>query len=244
MNEQREQFDEQGYTGPIRVLSTKKCRQFKTRADHAVKRKAPPEWGKGLAVSSRDFYRISKHPEILNVVGSLLGENVMLWGADLLVRATHVTHPWHSDMESASTLEKTVSVWIGIENTCRDSSLQIISFSHRLGVTIQEQRHRHGKGRKDTTTADILSWAHQHDKRCRLVSLDASDGEAVFFHGHLWHSSFNASDRPRTALLLQYAVPEAKIRIPDLNCLDWPLAQFELPKPSCIMVRGHDTGGR
>ncbi len=235
--EMDDQFTEQGYVGPVRVLSTQECQRF-LQAVGDPRRRPPLDWNKGHAASSRAFYEISTHPAIIEVVAALLGEDVMLWGASIQSRPPGAVHPWHSDIESSDPSSKTVSVWIGIEHTTRDSSLLIIPYSHRFGVTVQEVRHQLGKDRDETTSNDIVHWARERDKRSHLVRPEMTDGEALFIDGRLWHGSHNLFSKTRRALLLQYATPDTVIRIPDPNYLDWPFHQLNLPLPLLIRQAG------
>jgi quercetin dioxygenase-like cupin family protein len=237
-----DQFVKQGYLPPIRVLSPRECRSF-LRAVNNPRNPPPLDWYKGHAASSRAFYKIATYPAIIDVVAALLGEDVMLWGASIVNRPPDAVHAWHTDIESANPSGRTVSVWIGIEGTARDSSLLVIPYSHRFGTTVQEAEYRLGKGRDDTTHEDIIRCARERDARSQLVWLEMTDGEGLFFDGRLWHSSHNVSRKTRQALLLQYATPGTIIRIPDPNHLDWPFRQLNVPKPPCLMVRGNDTTG-
>lgn len=238
----RDHFLERGYAGPVRVLSGQECRRFLQATVYG--RPAPPlDWGKGHAAGSRAFYEIATHPEIIDVVAELLGRDIMLWGASIQTRRPGVAHPWHCDIESSSPSSQTVAVWIGLENTTRDSSLKIVPFSHHFGVTIQEMRHHAGKGREQAPIDDILGWARERDVRAEVLGLDMTDGEALFFDGRLWHGSHNVFGRTRHALLLQYAPPDDPIRIPDLNFLDWPFKELDVPRPPCLLLRGRDRAG-
>ena len=238
-----DQYAEQGFAGPIRILSSRGCQQFLREVDDGSK--VPPlEWHKGHAASSRAFYAIGTHPAIMDVVALLLGEDVMLWGASIQTRASGAVHPWHSDIETSSApLGKTVSVWMGIHNTGPDSSLLIIPYSHRFGVSLQEVRQQLGRRRREATNNEVLEWARERDMWSQLVKLEMTDGEALFFDGQLWHGSHNRSGKTRQALLLQYATPDTAIRIPDLNHLNWPFRQLDLPKPPCLIVRGSAKPG-
>ncbi|HKO97822.1 MAG TPA: cupin domain-containing protein [Pyrinomonadaceae bacterium] len=239
-SESAEDFAELGYEGPVRVLSAQECQHFlKAIAD--PNHPSPLDWNKGQAANSRIFYEIGSHPAIVDRVSAILGPDVMLWGASMQDRAPGAVHPWHSDIESSLLPNKTVSVWLGLENTNRKSSLRIIPHSHHFGVTLQQVRHEHGKARDEATDNDILNWARARDERSHLVKLDMADGDAVFLDGQLWHGSRNLFSETRRALLLQYATPDAAIRIPDLNYLDWPFRQFSFPKPACVMVKGSGT---
>lgn len=232
------QFAEYGYVGPLRVLSAPECRDFLRAADDSS-RLPPLDWPKGHAVSSPAFCKVAKHPAILDVVVSILGPNVILWGASVLDRPPGFVHPWHSDIESAIPSGKTLAVWLGLEHTNRDSTLLILPGSQRFSTTVQEVRHVQGKGRLEVSNDDILRWARARDNRSQLVSLDMTDGEALFFDGRLWHASENRSPWTRRALLLQYAAADTAIRIPDLNFLDWPFQVLERPRPPCLLVRGN-----
>jgi len=235
-----EQFAELGYLGPFRIFSPPEHQSFLSAiADPDLP--PPLDWNKGQAANSRIFFEAGRHHAIVEQVSAILGPDVMLWGASMQDRPPGAVHPWHSDIESAAFPAKTVSVWIGIKNTNRDSSLQIIPYSHRFGVTVQQVRHELGKARDEITNDDVVSWARQRDERSHLVSLDISDGEGVFLDGQIWHGSRNLFGETRRALLLQYATPDAAIRIPDLNYLDWPFRQFSFPKPACLVVKGSTT---
>jgi quercetin dioxygenase-like cupin family protein len=232
-----EQILEQGFAGPIRVLSAAQCRRFLEEINS--ERQPPPlDWDKGHATTSAAFYEMATYPPILDAVVAILGEDVMLWGASIQSRVPGAAHAWHTDIETSDPSGQTVSVWIGIENTNADTSLLLVPYSHRLGLTLQEARHERGKRRGDATDDEIVGWAQECDNRCRLVRTAVSDGEALFFEGGLWHSSLNVSDKTRTALLLQYASPRTQIRIPDLNYPDWPFRHISLPRPPCLLLRG------
>ena len=232
----RASLQARGCLGPVRILSPSGCRAF-LRAANSVH--VPPlDWNKGCAATSRAYYEIGTHPRIMDILSAVLGEDIILWGASIQERPPNAVHAWHTDIESSAPSGKFVSVWIGLENTCRESSLQLVPYSHRFGVTVQELRHRSGIRREDLDERTLARWAKERDARARPMEADVADGEALFFDGRLWHGSRNSSRKTRRALLLQYAAPDMAVRIPDLNVLDWPFRTIELPRPPCIVVSG------
>ncbi|HUF08900.1 MAG TPA: cupin domain-containing protein [Rhodothermales bacterium] len=235
-------FREEGYVGPLPVLTSEECRQF--MASQGRTRGRPLDWNKSHAVTSRAFYELAAHPAIVDVVVEILGNDVMLWGSTMPQRAPNAAHPWHCDAESAPHAASTVSVWIGIKDVTLESSLALIPYSHRLGLTVQEERSLRGVDRASATTESVEVWARERDARCRLVIPEVGDGQAIFFDGQLWHGSNNLSDKTRYAILLQYATPSTEIRIPDMNSLDWPFKYLDLPRPPCIMIRGSGDGAK
>jgi quercetin dioxygenase-like cupin family protein len=231
-----DQFAQTGFRGPLRALTKDECRRFLRGVD--LRPQAALDWEKGLAARSRAYYEVATQPAILDVVSELLGGDVILWGASIQRRVPKAVHPWHSDIETSDPSCKTVSVWIGLEHTTPASSLLVVSGSHRFGVTVQQVRHEHGRGRDDADLDELVGWARDRDSRSELVRIATTDGEAVFFDGRLWHGTHNVSRRTRRALVLQYAAPDSSIRVPDLSYLDWPFRQLDSPRPPCLIVRG------
>ncbi|MGB7157864.1 MAG: cupin domain-containing protein [Tepidisphaeraceae bacterium] len=236
------QLIEQGFAGPMPVLSAEQCRRFLAVLSDP-RRRAPMDWPKGQAVTSRAYFEVATHPSLMSVVEEMLGEDVLLFGACILTQRPGADHPWHSDIETSGPIGKTLSVWIGLENVSADSALQFVSYSHRFGATVQEVRQRAGRKRREATAQNVIEWAKQREPRAALVRPPVREGEALFFHGQAWHHSDNKSGRIRRALLLQYATPATPIRMPDPNCLDWPFRYRDNPRPACIMIRGSDSSG-
>src|SRR5271168_4687622 len=203
-------FAQQGYVNPIRLLTEQACEEFLEKLDSDPKE--PLDWPKGYAASSRAFYEIAANSSLLDSLEVILGKNIMLWGAAMADRPTQAIHPWHTDMESWVESGKTVSVWIGLQNAVRNSSLKLMSRSHHFGITIQQLRKDFDISREALTDDQVLDWARRRDSNSELVQPDISDGEALIFDGKLWHGSHNRSNKERRALLLQYANPQTVIR--------------------------------
>ena len=229
-----------GFVGPVGIFSHAECRTVAGHLRHGLR--PPSDWSKGHAVSDPFLYGLAVRPSILSIVANLLGNEVVLWGASAVRRRPGQAHPWHTDIESSSPAGGFVSVWIGIENTSRESALQIISGSHRFGATIQQVAQEHGRGRGEASAEDVLRWAEARDRGARLLQPDMQDGDALFFDGRLWHGSHNTRHRgERLALLLQYARADVPVRIPDFSRVEWPFRFREAPRPPVLLVRGRDT---
>jgi quercetin dioxygenase-like cupin family protein len=236
------QLNDQGYAGPVPVLSAEECRRF-VSALSDPRLRPPLDWTKGFGATSRAHYEIATHPGVVALVQDVLGRDIILFSACDLTQPPGASHPWHSDIETSGPVGRTVSVWIGLENVGADSSLHFISYSHRFGATLQEVRGSIGKGRRDATTEDVLAWARKINPSAAHATPTAGVGQALLFQGQVWHYSHNRSTKPRRSLLLQYATPDTPVRIPDPNHLEWPFRHRQHPLPPCIMIRGSDDGG-
>lgn len=236
-----ELYKEQGFVGPIRVLSKNECVKV-CKAPYSNGR-LTPVWNKAHAVSSPVLYRIATRPEILETVRQLIGDDILLWGTSIIYRGPGQVHHWHNDIESSTEKGKALSVWVGLKNTNARSGLTLLSRSHAFHRSVQEARYAHQRGRSEAGNEEVLAWARSYDPHCEIVTPEVYDGEALFFDGWLWHSSVNLNKKPRLALLLQYASPDTEIRIPDPNNFEWPFRTLDRPKPPCLMVSGKDRYG-
>jgi quercetin dioxygenase-like cupin family protein len=235
-------FHERGYVAPVPILGPGECKRILSRL-RKQQSHAPLDWNKAWAATSADYYALATDDRIVELLTTLLGEDVILWGAALITRAPGQVHAWHTDIESAAPDGKTVSVWIGLSHTDVRSSLKVVPYSHRFGATIQQVFY--GTNSRDSVTdVDVVTWARAKDERSGVVTLDTQDGEAVVFDGRLWHGSDNLRRfGTRFAVLLQYASSATAMRIPNLEHLAWPFELFDAPRPACILVSGRNVDG-
>jgi mannose-6-phosphate isomerase-like protein (cupin superfamily) len=192
---------------------------------------ASPEWPKDIATTDAFFQDIAATPAILAALAPVLGPDIVLWGASVIFRESGQDHPIHTDIESSDPSGGFASVWIGLENTCKASSLQLLTHSHLLGKSLQQARHERGLKRGEAGTEQILSWVRETQPDAALVQHDTSDGDALIFDGRLWHGSDNTSGHPRKALLLQYARADKKVPVQNFGCVDWPFTFTERSAP-------------
>jgi len=236
-------FASDGYLGPFPLFTPVECRriaEYLRREDHP----APAGWAKGRAVHERFLYDLATRPALLDRVTALLGDDVVLWGASSVKRKPGQAHPWHSDIESCAPDGGFVSVWVGLEHTSRDSSLQVITRSHQLGRSVQEARAALGMPREQVTPEALLRLTREEQPEAALVVPDMGNGEALFFDGRLWHGTDNRNrSGERLAIIFQYAAADRPVRIPDWSQLDWPFRIRAEPRPPVILVRGTDRGG-
>lgn len=229
-------FREEGFLGPARVMSPEEAAEVLRRLDDSSS--APLNWSKGRAASHRLIYDVATRPEVIGPVSEILGSDVVLWGASVVSSPPGHTHPPHVDIETSDPAARAVTVWIGLENTSRDSGLRFVARSHRFEYPVQRAAADAKRRRGEYNESDALAWAVSRDVGSQVVVPAVADGDALWFDGQLWHGSSNQGDRTRRALLLQYASADTPIRIPDLSNFEWPFRSFDAPRPPCIVVRG------
>jgi len=243
MQSLQSEFNSTGFCISRNLLSADDCRSL-VKDFAALPPSNPLNWRKGYIASDVRFFRLGTSRAIVDRIGELLGKNIILFGGVLLHRAPGVVHPWHTDMETAMPEGGTVSVWIGLENVSRASSLHVIAGSHLLGITVQELADRKQVPRDQIDSETVERWATEMNPSCKLVIPEMMDGDAMFFDGRIWHGTINSTPKSRYALLLHYAKASVAVREGDLRQLGWPIRYIEEPRPPCILVRGGSEGSQ
>jgi hypothetical protein len=184
-------------------------------------------WFKSAHAFLPEFYDVATHPAIVNRIRSILGEDVLLWGSGAILKTPGQLHQWHVDVEHRDW--DGVSVFLGLQGTTKDTSLRILEGSHGFAKTPREL----GIDSDDKAVAA----ARENGSGGVIADVDMGEGEFFIFAGRAWHGSLNRGSAPRLALILQYARPDAKIRIP-LNLKD-PI-QWHNFSPPCVLAAGVD----
>jgi oxalate decarboxylase/phosphoglucose isomerase-like protein (cupin superfamily) len=227
-------FPDRGFVGPVRLMSPETAQtlgqQLLAVSDQC------PIWEKALATVDAEALRAAANPELLRIMQALIGDDVILWGASIVMRRPGDIHPWHCDIESAG-LSGFVSAWIGLINIGPQSSLKLVPGSHR-GATLQELAARDGISRGMRTDEAILRLAGSQDGKPEIVRAAPGDGEAILFDGRLWHGSENPGGTQRLSLLLQYARADIPVRIPDYQDFEWPFRFRDDVRPPVIAISG------
>lgn len=236
----RTSFMREGFIGPVDLFTPAQCRLM-LKHYRLGTRRGEGKWPKDYATKDRFFYDIATRPQLLAMLKPLLGDDIVLWGASIVERTPGQIHVWHTDIESSAPEGGFVSVWVGLEETSRDSALQLISRSHEFGKPIQQEVHERKLNRGDASDDMIVAWAREHDPTASIVQPDMSDGQALLFDGRLWHASHNSGKRTRAALLLQFAAVDRPIAIPEFNHVEWPF-RFTSKSPPMVAASGRGNG--
>lgn len=238
-------FFRDGFTGPIRLFTSPQCALI-VESLRVGTHPAPMDWPKGRAANDRFFFDLATRPMVLTLLKPLLGDNILLWSIDVVERDPGQIHPWHSDIESSAPGGGFVSIWIGIQNTCRESALGMVARSHNFGKTVQQVLHERGLRRDQASDETVLAWAHEFDPLAAFIQPEMTDGDAIIYDGRLWHATNNSrSQGRRIALLLQYAAADRPVWIPDFTEPIWPFHFRELRPPTIVVTgRGDETVNR
>lgn len=233
-----DRFAETGVGAPFRLLEPADAAAL---ADALRRAPAPVAWLKGQAATSPELWRVATLPALVDPIAALLGDDVLLCGANLVERDPGQVHPWHTDTHLASPEGRAVSVWVALEGVTPESTLRVIDGSHRYGAVPQQLAAEAG-GDPMMPEATALELARRVDPDAEVTAVDLADGDAVLFDEAMWHGTDNVGSRTRSALVLHYCTPDKPVRIHGHGQV-WPFEFLDDPLPPCQVVRGVDRFG-
>jgi hypothetical protein len=178
----------------------------------------PQYWYKSAHLLIPEAEELALRPPIVDRMISILGPDLLLWGAQLVEKEDGQHHRWHEDVEHVAWAGATA--WIGLANVNRESTMKVIPGSHLFGITPQELAAAHGS--RLESDSDTLGLAKQISPAARIVELDLRPGDFFIFSGRTWHASKNSSGRTRVAMILQFSPSSSRVRVP---------CSYELPTP-------------
>jgi non-haem Fe2+, alpha-ketoglutarate-dependent halogenase len=206
-----ERYHRDGYYAPLRVLSPEEARACRDRlealeAEHG--RPLPDDLRHRAHVFLVWLDELVRHPRILDAVGLILGENLLVWSSTFFIKeagdGTHV--PWHQDSRAYGTrAPDVVTAWLALSDSTRQSgALQVIPGSHRHG----EREHVVQRVPDSLLTRRREVALDVDEADATIVSLGA--GEMSLHHPGLLHGSppNEAADR-RIGIAIRYVRPTA-----------------------------------
>ncbi|WP_256009554.1 phytanoyl-CoA dioxygenase family protein [Desertivirga xinjiangensis] len=224
-------FDKDGYSGPYPLFASAQAKNILNLASRFPERFFP--WIKGRHSVDQFVADIAKHPAIISKLQQIMGNDILLWGSQIIKQKPGKKHNWHIDFEH--TVWEGVSVWVALENVQPEESISVISGSHRFNVHPAELKC---EGLDQTDSQSVLEAARKLSPESELIDLDIHDGEFFIFEGKAWHGTKNSTDKDRYALLLQYCRPDQEVKA--LKDVSYPIVKWHSFRPDCLLVSGED----
>ena len=214
----------------VRVLDPRDAQRLGARYDEfeslCLERLGEVHWFKTYLLS-RWVYELVSHPRILDCVESILGPNLLVWGADMFYKPPRSERftAMHQDstywgLEPSDGL---VNVWVGLSpSTIKNGCVRVILGSHRH----QQVEHANQFDANNVLVHGQSAVGYRLDE---ATPLELEAGEVSIFHLFMVHGSgANTTDEPRLGIATRFICPEVR--------------QTGL-RDSALLVRGEDTCG-
>lgn len=217
-----------GYSEPTPLLSPAQLNQTLSAQTKFPSRLLP--WLKGRHAVDKTTAEIAKHPELLKILREVLGEDILLWGSQIIEQKPGKRFSWHIDQEHK--VWKGVSVWIALKNVEPLKSVSVVSGSHLFDADPADCLLDQSDSQQ---LQQVISKQYTNSQ---IVDLKIKDGEFFIFHGKTWHATRNETDSSRYALLLQYCAPDQKVKA--VKDMKYPNIIWHSFLPECLLVSGKD----
>ena len=243
-SDQAARYHEDGYVIPDFRLGADALEEIKTL--HAALLQRHPEFRdycSALLDYEPAFRKFAESPEILDMVGQLIGPDIALWNMSFFAKPAHggKRTPWHQDGEYWPIRPlATCTVWLAVdEATPENGCLKFIRGSHK------DQRLK-AHSRTDATDVTLNQELDPaaYDER-EAVDLVLEAGQLSLHDVYLLHGSeANHSDKPRRGMTMRF--------MPTTSLFDRELAKrkSETQKirdqshQKVFLMRGEDRTGR
>lgn len=189
----------------------------------------------------REFLELAMHPDILDLVESVIGPDIILWGAHVFCKPARDGYetPWHQDghywpMRPLATC----TVWVALEESVLENGcLKVIPGSHAARVT-----HAHMREDREDLTLAMRTQEDLFDP-ATAAALELQPGQMSMHDVYLIHGAEkNTSGKRRTGIALRY--------MPGTSVFERNISREGAGVPTAFasrpiwLLRGQDRTGR
>tara|TARA_Y100001958_G_C21190167_1_gene518469 strand:- start:216 stop:1046 length:831 start_codon:yes stop_codon:yes gene_type:complete len=225
------QFYNEGYIGPFKLLDNDECNNILDERCIPLKEYT---WYKSIHEKSPLVREVSLKPLILEKIKNILGNDILLWGSHFIHQKPSGQHAWHLDVEYGSW--NGLTVWIGLKNLNENTPLSIITKSHLINTAPKELENTKFIDVSDDMS--VLNEAKKINPECEIKEFRLKEGEFIIWSGRLWHKTSNDSKTARDSMILQYCTTNNQVKIPENY--KYPDTKWSKKKPICFLVSGED----
>jgi len=217
--EQIEAYRRDGFVFPIEILSRAEVEGFRGAFESLIERSREysPKRFDRLHVYFDWAYQIVTHERLLDVVESILGDDILVYGTLVLAKQPHDLRyaSWHQDsFYSGLHLTPSTTAWIALTQSHQGNGcMRVIPGSHKLGSMEHE---------------NVADDPHMLNRRGERIKTDVDEsvavdvvlkpGEISLHESTLVHGSTpNTSDDPRIGFIVRFVT--SRMRNPNTRLM-------------------------
>jgi len=210
--DQIKRYQDTGLMFPQRVMTTDDATNYLAQLESYESYSGGPVNGKWRYKSHLVFPwfdQLMRHPAILNLVRSLLGNDLMVWTTHIYPKEPGDGRfiSWHQDSAHwGLDSNQVLSVWVALTDATRENGcMRMLPGSHHNGqVEHQDTRDSNNI----LTRGQTISNGIEED---RSVWIELKAGEVSVHHVDMFHASTpNQSNQRRVGIAIRYITPSAR----------------------------------
>ena len=234
---QRDQYWADGFLHPLQVFSPDEAASYRAELELIEH-----EWLNNTLPLPLNMYKrvnaqcvmplaakLAQDPRILDIVGGILGPNLMIWSAEFFIKEPNTTHivGMHQDLTYWGLGETSdqVTAWVALSPaTVKSGCMDFVKASHKNPILPHNDTFSDNNllSRGQEVAVDVAD----ADK----TPIELQPGQMSLHHGLTVHGSGpNASDDRRIGFAIRYLNPDAR--------------QLVSERDYAMMARGVDTSG-
>jgi len=199
-----EQYNRDGYVIPDFRLASETISEIREAHDRLLaKHPEFRDYCPSLLAYDTGFLNYARDPDILDMVGQVIGPNFALWNSSFFAKPANTGKrtPWHQDGEYWPIQPlATCTVWIAIDAaTSENGCLRVIRGSHK-----DQKLKRHRTVDAPDVTLNQELHPDEYDVH-QAVDLELEEGQISLHDVFLLHGSeANTSPKPRRGITLRF----------------------------------------
>ena len=210
--DQIKRYHDTGLMFPQRVMTTDDATNYLAQLESYESNTGGPVNGKWRYKSHLVFPwfdQLMRHPAILNLVRSLLGNDLMVWTTHIYPKEPGDGRfiSWHQDSAHwGLDSNQVLSVWVALTDATRENGcMRMLPGSHHNG----QVEHQDTRDSNNILTRGQTIFNGIEEDRSVWIELKA--GEASVHHVDMFHASTpNQSNQRRVGVAIRYITPSAR----------------------------------
>jgi ectoine hydroxylase-related dioxygenase (phytanoyl-CoA dioxygenase family) len=239
---QIEAYQQRGYVTPSYRVPNELLAEIKeAHARLIAKHPDVSDYCSALLAFDPWFLNVARQPDILDMVGQVLGEDFALWNCSFFAKPARVGSktPWHQDGEywPIDPLA-TCTVWIAVDDSTQENGcLRVIPGSH-----LDKRLAKHDENNAPGLALNLELSADEFDESA-AEDIVLQAGQVSLHDVYLYHGSeANQSDNSRRGMTLRY-MPMTSVYRHDSRTRFARQGVLEMSQRTVYLMRGADQTG-
>ncbi|MEM7269204.1 MAG: phytanoyl-CoA dioxygenase family protein [Pseudomonadota bacterium] len=235
--DRKAQYWEDGFLFPIQAVSTEQAAAWRSELERIEAEWLTADLPRPLNMYKRSnahvvmplIVEIASHASVLNSVSGILGDDLMIWGAEFFIKEAQTTSivSWHQDLTywGLGATSQQCTAWLALSPaTTQSGCMNFVAGTHKNAIVPHNDTFAENNllSRGQEIAVDV--------NEDEATAIELAPGQMSLHHGLMFHGSGpNTSSDRRIGVAIRYITPEVKQEVAE--------------RDYAMLVRGADRHG-